>query len=175
MAPRAVLLGLGANLGRPTMQLQEAVRRLASAGHVVRVSGIYRTAPLGPPQPDFVNAVAVLETDLPPLELLRSTQAIEHEMGRVRGVRNGPRLIDIDLLDYAGEVFSAPGLALPHPRLAERAFVLVPLAEVAPRWRHPVVGYTARELLEHGAALDGGVERIGDCVASSGDERLNAT
>jgi 2-amino-4-hydroxy-6-hydroxymethyldihydropteridine diphosphokinase len=108
--------------------------RLGACGVLPRaVSGFYRTPPWGPvPQPDYVNACAVAETALPPRDLLRLTQAIERELGRVPGPRWGPRAIDIDILDYAGQAIDEPGLTLPHPRLTERAFVLVPLAEVAP-------------------------------------------
>jgi 2-amino-4-hydroxy-6-hydroxymethyldihydropteridine diphosphokinase len=91
--------------------------------------------------------------------LLRAGLAVEAGQGRVRGVRNGPRTLDIDLLDYGGEILESDALVLPHPRLHERAFVLVPLAEVAPEWRHPVLGRTAEELLS-GLTGTEGVERL---------------
>ncbi len=108
------------------------------------MSGFYRTPPWGPvPQPDFVNACAVAETVFAPRDLLRVTQSIERELGREPGLRFGPRAIDIDILDYAGQAIDEPGLTLPHPRLSERAFVLVPLAEIAPE--RIIAGRTIRD------------------------------
>ena len=143
-----VFIGLGANLGDPAAQLAEALCRLGGAGTVRAVSGGYRTTPVGGgPQPEFLNAVCVLETSLPPEALLDYTQGVEREMGRVRTTRHGPRVIDLDLLDYGGAQYRSDRLTLPHAEMAGRAFVLVPLAEAAPGWRHPVSGRTARELL----------------------------
>ena len=108
--------------------------RLGESGvRTIAVSGFYRTPPWGPvAQPDFVNGCAVADTALVPCDLLRLTQSIERELGREPGLRFGPRAIDIDILDYAGQAIDEPGLTLPHPRLTERPFVLVPLAEIAP-------------------------------------------
>jgi 2-amino-4-hydroxy-6-hydroxymethyldihydropteridine diphosphokinase len=119
---------------------------------VRRVSRFRRTAPEGwADQPAFRNAVVGLATDLAPARLLAAVQRIERRMGRVPTFRNGPRLIDIDLLDVRGTLRRTERLELPHPRIASRRFVLEPLAEIAPAWRHPVTGKSAEELL---AALD---------------------
>jgi 2-amino-4-hydroxy-6-hydroxymethyldihydropteridine diphosphokinase len=144
-----VLIGLGANLGDPRRQLAAALEGLAGVGHLRGVSGLYRTAPIGGvPQPEYLNAVCALSTLLSPEALLRATAGIEAAAGRVRGVRDGPRTLDLDLLDYDGLVLEREALVLPHPRMTERAFVLVPLAGLCPKWRHPVSGRSARELLD---------------------------
>jgi 2-amino-4-hydroxy-6-hydroxymethyldihydropteridine diphosphokinase len=154
--PRAeVLLGLGANLGDPRRQLAEAVARLRGVVEELRVSSVYRTEPVGHrEQPDFYNLVVGGWTALPPLELLREMQSIERALGRERSFANAPRLIDIDLLAYGDRVMDTPALTLPHPRIAERGFVLHPLAEVAPDWVHPVLARTARELLSAAGPLE---------------------
>lgn len=127
-------LALGANLDDPARQLAEARRRLVAAGiAITRASSLHRTPPWGPvAQGDFLNQCLMVETDLEPIALLRACLAIEEAMGRTRGVRWGPRRIDIDLLTYDAITLDLPELTLPHPRLLERAFVLVPLAEIAP-------------------------------------------
>jgi 2-amino-4-hydroxy-6-hydroxymethyldihydropteridine diphosphokinase len=118
---------------------------------------VYRSEPVGHrEQPDFFNAVVRGRTELEPGALLARLHAVEEAMGRRRSFRNAPRVIDLDLLACGDRVVDTPELLLPHPRLAERAFVLVPLAEVAPEWRHPLLGRTARELL----AVAGALERI---------------
>jgi 2-amino-4-hydroxy-6-hydroxymethyldihydropteridine diphosphokinase len=156
-----VVLGLGANLGDPMAQLAAAVEGLRGVVTELRCSSVYRTEPVGlRDQPDFHNLVCVGVTGLGAEALLRAGLAVEAGQGRVRGVRNGPRTLDIDLLDYGGEILESDALVLPHPRLHERAFVLVPLAEVAPEWRHPVLGRTAEELLS-GLTGTEGVERLG--------------
>lgn len=146
-----VYIGLGANLGDPTAQLREALRRLdAGAGiGLERVSRPYRSAPWGnPDQPPFVNAVVAVRTVLPPLALLGRLLEIERALGRERGgERWGPRTIDLDLLLDGERVVDAPGCHVPHPRLALRAFVLVPLLEIAPAAVVPGLG-GARALLE---------------------------
>ena len=160
--PRAeVLLGLGANLGDPRRQLADAVARLGALLEDVRVSSVYRSEPVGHrDQPDFYNLVAGGWTAAPPGELLREVLEIERALGRERTFANAPRLIDIDLLAYGGVVMRTPELTLPHPGIAERGFVLHPLAEVAPEWVHPVLARTARELLSAARPLER-VEHVG--------------
>jgi 2-amino-4-hydroxy-6-hydroxymethyldihydropteridine diphosphokinase len=127
-------LSLGSNMGDKRANLAAALGALERAGvAVVARSGDYRTPPWGPIAQDwFVNACAAVRTALPPRELLRLCLSVERDMGRIRAERWGPRLIDIDILAYEGVAQEAPDLTLPHPRLLERAFVLVPLAEIAP-------------------------------------------
>lgn len=134
-APVRCALGLGSNMGDPLANLNEAVRRLeALAGTtLVARSSNYRTPPWGPvPQDDFVNICVVIDTLLTPEALLHHCLGIESEMGRVREVRWGPRVIDVDVLKYGNETIATPDLEVPHPRMGERAFVLVPLAEIWP-------------------------------------------
>lgn len=129
-------VGLGSNLSDPAAQVRRAMDALAGLpGTELRArSPLYRTAPVGPvEQPEFVNAVAGLETHLSPRALLESLQAIERAHGRVRcGTRWGPRILDLDILLYGDECLCEPGLRIPHPEIGARAFVLVPLADVAP-------------------------------------------
>ncbi|MBA3365017.1 MAG: 2-amino-4-hydroxy-6-hydroxymethyldihydropteridine diphosphokinase [Actinobacteria bacterium] len=147
-----VYVGLGANLGDRQGMLERALGRLrAEPGiEVVRVSAIRETPPWGPvEQPPFLNAVAALETDLPPRELLERLLTIERALGRTRsGARFGPRTIDLDLLLYADEVVDEPGLQVPHPRLAERRFALEPLAELEPALLVPGRGTVSALLAE---------------------------
>lgn len=157
-----VLLGLGANLGDPVAQLARAVERLAEVLQGVSISSVYRSEPVGyREQPDFFNLVCRGWTELSPGALLAHARAVEDEAGRVRSFPGAPRPLDVDLLAYGGVVQDDPELTLPHPRMAERAFVLVPLAEVAPEWRHPVRELTARELLSGASALER-IERWGE-------------
>jgi 2-amino-4-hydroxy-6-hydroxymethyldihydropteridine diphosphokinase len=140
-----VLLGLGGNVGDPAATIAAALARLDEAGvRIVARSSLYRTPPWGKTdQPAFVNACALARTELSPRSLLDRILTIELALGRTRGERWGPRTIDIDILDYDGLALDEPGLTLPHPRLAERAFVLVPLAEIAPD--HVVAGRAVRD------------------------------
>jgi 2-amino-4-hydroxy-6-hydroxymethyldihydropteridine diphosphokinase len=152
-----VLLGFGGNLGDPAATIEEALARLEAGGvRILRRSSFYRTAPWGVTgQPDFVNLCAAAETALSPQELLALIHHIEADLGHARRERWGPRIIDVDILAYGDETVDEPGLAIPHPRLTERAFVLVPLAEIAAE--KIVAGRTVREWAE---AVDrSGVER----------------
>lgn len=134
-------LGLGANMGEPKTALKSALSALNDHPQIAvrRVSSLYLTAPIGDTaQPDFLNAVAEIETELPPEGLLAATLHIENLLGRKRTNKWGPRVIDIDVLLYAGQAISSGELSIPHPRMYERAFVLVPLAELAPDLEIPV-------------------------------------
>lgn len=150
-----ILVALGANLpsvdyGPPRETLEAAIRILASAGvELVSRSQWYASAPVPPAdQPDYVNGVIRVRTNLGPEAFLALLHQVEAQVGRVRGAPNAARPADLDLLDFRGLV-SAPGASplLPHPRLHLRAFVLLPLAEVAPGWRHPVTGQGLAELM----------------------------
>jgi 2-amino-4-hydroxy-6-hydroxymethyldihydropteridine diphosphokinase len=148
------LLGLGANLGDPVATLREAKQRLGELGTVTAVSSLYRTPPWGvEDQPPFVNAALALETALAPDALLAALKTLEGDLGRVATFRWGPRAIDVDILDYDGVRRNDPLLTIPHARLFERAFVLVPLAEIEPAFA------PARDALP--ATDVAAVERIG--------------
>jgi len=128
-------VGLGANLENPLQQVRRAISELGAIEHtrMLAASSLYRSVPVGyADQPDFINAVAKLQTGLAPHELLDALHVIENRHGRRRSVRNAPRTLDLDLLLYGTRVVHEGGLTLPHPRMHERAFVLMPLAEIAP-------------------------------------------
>ena len=133
-APTAAFIGLGANLGDARATLDAAFRALATLRHttLTAASSIYRSAPIDAGGPDYLNAVVLLSTRLAPRMLLTALQRIEHAHARTRPYRNAPRTLDLDLLLYGDRQLSTPALTVPHPRLHERAFVLRPLAEIAP-------------------------------------------
>lgn len=152
MTDAALYLALGSNLGDRAENLAEARRRLSEQVSIVRASHVYETPPWGiTDQPAFYNQVLETCTSMTPLSLLHLVKQIEVEMGRIASVRYGPRLIDIDLLVYGQTVLHSETLTLPHPRLFERAFVLVPFAEIAPDLIPPTQAQTIAELC---AALD---------------------
>ena len=132
-------VGLGANLGDPRVAIAGAIHALQQlpSTRVVRMSSLYRTAPIDAGGDDYVNAVVALDTGLEPLALLDALQGIEAAHGRVRTFRNAPRTIDLDLLLYGDELIDEPGLVVPHPRLHERRFALEPLAELDPSLEIP--------------------------------------
>lgn len=139
-------VALGANLGDPLATVRQALAALGTLPRATlqAASSLYRTAPVGlKHQPDFINAVACLETTLPPHDLLTALFSIERDFGRVRSIRNAPRTLDLDLLLWGDAVLHDEQLTLPHPRMAERAFVLVPLAEIAPAIEIPGHGAIA--------------------------------
>lgn len=134
-APVVAYVAIGANLGNPVEKVQEAIHNLGLIPHtrLLRASSLYLTAPMGlSGQPDFINAVAALETCLSPQDMLEALLAEEQHQGRVRSIANAPRTLDLDLLLHGKTVVTTPHLTLPHPRLHLRAFVLAPLAEIAP-------------------------------------------
>ncbi|HEV8095941.1 MAG TPA: 2-amino-4-hydroxy-6-hydroxymethyldihydropteridine diphosphokinase [Burkholderiales bacterium] len=154
-------VGMGANLGEPRAQLLaawDALGRISDTRAIAR-SSLYRSAPIGyEDQPAFLNCVAKLETALPAHALLAQLQQIERDLGRVRSFRNAPRTIDLDLLLYGSETMDTPGLTLPHPRMHERAFVLVPLLELDAGAMIPGRGKAAELLREECAGQP--VERV---------------
>jgi 2-amino-4-hydroxy-6-hydroxymethyldihydropteridine diphosphokinase len=151
-------LGLGSNLGDRLATLRAAVRGLAAVPGLSMwaSSRVYRTDPVGPPQPEYLNAVLAVETTLDPRQLLEALLALERSMGRIRRERWGPRTLDVDLLTYGRSVIDEPGLVVPHPRMHERAFVLVPLLELD---RDPLLpgGRSVRDLRPGGEGWAGAV------------------
>lgn len=156
-SPALAYISLGANLGDPTAALASALEAIAKDPKItlLKASSFYRTSPVESSGPDYVNAAALIETTYSPEALLECLLSIENENGRRRpaGIRNAPRTLDLDLLAYGSEKRSTPKLTLPHPRMTERLFVLVPLAEIAPDWRDER-GRSAASLIAEVSASD---------------------
>ena len=160
MSKSTVYLALGTNLGDCPGNLQNAIAGLPPVVTVLESSPVYETLPWGvTDQPAFLNMVIKAETHSEPLELLKQLKLLETRLGRLPSIRYGPRLIDIDLLFYDDLILNTAELTIPHPNLHERAFVLVPLSDLAPDFIHPVTGKTVRQLLAEVSAT--GVKRYG--------------
>ena len=148
-----ILIAIGSNIsgpwGTPQESVQHALQALNDDGlKLVEASRLLLTAPFGNPnQPPFVNAVARIETHLPPLALLQKLHAIERRAGRRRALRWAPRTLDLDIIDYHGLIRHSQKLTLPHPGISERIFVLKPIAEMTGQWQHPVTHLTAQDML----------------------------
>ncbi len=140
--PALAYLGIGANLGDARANVEQAFAALAALSdtRLVERSSLFRTAPVDADGGDYINAVACIETHLAPAALLAALQAIEQDHGRVRSYRNAPRLLDLDILLYGQQQIETPELTIPHPRLTQRAFVLIPLLQIAPMIRIPGKG-----------------------------------
>ena len=148
LKPVRIYLGLGSNIGDRYYNLEWALHALSQKMGMGQVSSAYDTAPVGNTrQARFLNLVCEANTYLTPIELLAFVKEIEMDMGRKPGPPNSPRPIDIDILFYDNQIINTPELIIPHPRLTERAFVLVPLAEIAPAFIHPAIGKTISEML----------------------------
>lgn len=143
-------IALGSNLGDSLNYLNSSLQELERDSEIelVLCSRWYKTTAVGPPQPDYLNGCAILRVHLSPNELLRRLLEIERQFGRVRNIYWGPRTLDLDLLLYEDIILDSPDLQIPHPRMKERAFVLVPLSEIVPNWIEPITGQTIKELLQ---------------------------
>ena len=159
MALNEVYLGLGSNVDDPVSNIERAIEMLRQHSRSLAVSRLYRTTPQGfRNQPDFVNAVCRIWTDLDPFQLLEVALQIEQAVGRSRTFINAPRALDIDLLMYGNQVMQGPPLTLPHPRMHMRSFVLRPLLDIAPGLVHPVMGSTIEKMWEE-------LSRSGDLIS----------
>ena len=147
--PHTAIIAIGGNLGDVRSNIEKAFRLLGKSFTIEKVSSLYKTAPVGgpPDQPDFLNGAAIISTSMTPGDTMEILLNIERKLGRVRDEKWGPRIIDLDLIDQAGVLIDEPSLKLPHPRLQNRIFVLEPLNEIAPDWRHPVTGKSPMEMI----------------------------
>lgn len=154
-----IFIGLGTNIGDKLANLRMALEEISKNAIILKKSHVYKTAPWGYlDQDDFNNMAIEIEADLSPEELLDTLKSAEQNLGRVETFRYGPRMIDMDILLYRDEILETDRLSVPHPRMIERAFVLAPLAEIAPDALHPIIGLTISELA---ARVNlGGVERL---------------
>ena len=171
MSAANVYVGLGSNEGDREVQLVSALQALGriDAVAVLSCSSLFESAPVGPPQPHYLNAVVALECSLPPQRLLGILKQIEKDLGRQQGgPRWGPRPIDLDILLWEGEVVADPNLQVPHLELHKRRFALEPLADIAPHAEHPVLGMTVLELLTQLAPQD-----VRRCMATQWPETLS--
>lgn len=143
-------IAFGSNLGNSLVTIKAALEILAQTSDLTleTTSSWYQTLPIGPPQPDYINGCAILETSLNPLKLLEILLGIEAKFGRIRHEPNGPRTLDLDILLFDDLILESPKLQIPHPRMNQRAFVLVPLAEIAPNWIEPVSGKAIAQLVQ---------------------------
>lgn len=147
MSADNIFIALGGNLGNPQQSFDQACRALAPEVTVLAVSRLYRTKPYGvSDQPDFLNAAIRVSTQLSPHALLHKLQQVELAVGKRVLCKNGPRLIDLDLLFYRDQIIDEPAFTLPHPRIHQRDFVLLPLLDLAPHYQHPLLGKTIAEL-----------------------------
>lgn len=154
------VIAFGSNLEQPEQQVRRAIEAVSALSGIrsLHASSLYRSAPVGyTDQPDFINAVAVVQTVYGAEELLAQLHAVEQRFGRTRSFRNAPRTLDLDLIDYAGQTHRSDTLTLPHPRAHERSFVMLPLAEIAPDYA----------IADHGSAV-----RLAAALGSNGIERL---
>jgi 2-amino-4-hydroxy-6-hydroxymethyldihydropteridine diphosphokinase len=151
-----IYLGLGSNLGDRKQNLAQALNLISQHVDVIRLSSVYETEPVGyTQQPLFLNAACCASTEQNPEQLLIIFKEIETSMGRVPSFTNSPRIIDIDILFYDSQIVRTPELTIPHPRITERAFVLIPMVEIAPELTHPENGSTIQELVDHLETVSG--------------------
>ena len=144
-----VLLGFGSNVGDKKRNINSAYQKLNEIGKIVKKSKMYKTEPVGyMEQEDFINTAVMLETDLKPTELIKKTQQIEKDLGRIKTIENGPRTIDIDILLYEQEIIETKKLQIPHPRFHLRKFNMVCVKEIAPNWIHPKIKKSIKEIFQ---------------------------
>ncbi len=148
-----VFIALGSNIGNLEQNLNNALKKLAEFSEVEKISSFYKTKPQGfLEQADFLNGVCLINTDLSPQDLLKKLKEIEKEMGRKKTFKDGPRIIDLDIIYYDDIVLNIPNLTIPHPRAHERMFVMQGLAEIAPKHLHPILKITTEEIIENNIA-----------------------